>query len=134
MLCDAIHTILPMNETQWLIVEGVLHRVITTTVSNCVQKKSQLLLYIRGEGGVGKSRVVKEIELGFSLFSRRADLVLIVPTGATASNIEGSAVHTYLRAKARGLSSKRTAMFGGLPIVILMGDFYQFLPMIGRPL
>ncbi len=37
-------------------------------------------------------------------------------------------------AKARDLSSESTAMFGGLPIVILMGDFYQFLPVIGRTL
>ncbi len=35
-------------------------------------------------------------------------------------------------AKARGLLSESTAMFGGLPIVILMGDFYQFLPVIGQ--
>ena len=27
-----------------------------------------------------------------------------------------------------------TAIFGGLAIVILMGDFYQFLPVVGKPL
>lgn len=177
MLCDAIHIIFPMNETQRLIVEGVLHRVISTTVSNCVEKESQLLLYIQGEGGVGKSRVVKAIELGFWLLSRREDLVLAAPTGAAASNIEGSTIHTCLGigvrnnqgrtnkvsgmwtqrcaliidevsmveldmlsnitkqlAKARGLTGESTAMFGGLPIVILMEDFYQFPPVIGRPL
>ncbi len=177
MLCDAMHTILPMNKTQRLIVEWVLHRVITTTVSNGVQKESQLLLYIRGEGGVCKSRVVKGIEQGFSLLSRRADLVLAAPTGAATSNIEGNIVHTCLGigirhnqgrsnkvssiwtkrctliiievsmvmldmlsnivkqlAKAKGLSSESTAMFRGLPIVILIGGFYQFPPVIGQPL
>ncbi len=37
-------------------------------------------------------------------------------------------------AKARSLSNSRTTVFGRLPIVIVMGDFYQFLPIAGRPL
>ncbi len=37
-------------------------------------------------------------------------------------------------AKARGLSNFSTAVFGGLPIIIVMGDFYQFPPIAGRPL
>lgn len=96
MLCNAIHTILLINETQWLIVEEILHRVIITTVSNCVWKKSLLLLYIQWEDGISKSRVVKKIELEFSLFFYKADLVLAIPTRATASNIEGTIIHTYL--------------------------------------
>ncbi len=88
MFCDVIHTILLINGTQQLIVEGFLHCVITTTISNCVQKELQLLLYIQGEGGVGKSRVVKGIKLGFSLHFRKADLVFAIPIGAAASNIE----------------------------------------------
>ena len=37
-------------------------------------------------------------------------------------------------AKARGLTGKNIAMFGKLPIVIFIGDFYQFPLVIGRPL
>ncbi len=37
-------------------------------------------------------------------------------------------------AKAQGLSNSSMAVFGGLPIVIVMGDFYQFPPIAGRPL
>ncbi len=37
-------------------------------------------------------------------------------------------------AKARGFSNFSTAVLGGLPIVIVMGDFYQFLPIAGQPL
>ncbi len=36
-------------------------------------------------------------------------------------------------AKARSLSNSSTAVFGDLPIIIVMGDFYQFPPIVGRP-
>ena len=35
---------------------------------------------------------------------------------------------------ARSLSRESTDFFGGLPIVILMGDFFQFPPIRGTPL
>ena len=35
---------------------------------------------------------------------------------------------------ARSLRSDSSELFGGLPIVILMGDFYQFPPVKGLPL
>ena len=34
-------------------------------------------------------------------------------------------------AKACGLSNSSMAVFGGLPIVIVMKNFYQFLPIVG---
>lgn len=37
-------------------------------------------------------------------------------------------------AKARGLSNSSIAMFESLSIIIIMGDFYQFLSIIGHPL
>ena len=37
-------------------------------------------------------------------------------------------------AKARGLSNSNMVVFRGLPIVKVMGDFYQFLHIAGRPL
>lgn len=35
--------------------------------------------------------------------------------------------------KARGLTNNGSAVFGGLSVVILIGDFYQFAPFSGRP-
>ncbi len=35
-------------------------------------------------------------------------------------------------AKAWGLLNSSMAMFGGLPIIIVMGNFYQFSPIAGR--
>ncbi len=37
-------------------------------------------------------------------------------------------------AKARGLSNSSMAVFGDLPIIIVMEDFYQFSPIVDRPL
>lgn len=52
-----------------------------------------MLLYVRGEGGIGKTRVVKAIELGFALLNRREELIITAPTEAAASNIGSSTIH-----------------------------------------
>ncbi len=94
--------------------EGVLHHVITTIISNCVQKELQLLLYIRGESWIDKSRISKKIELRFSLLFCRADLVLAAPTRATASNIKGCMIYTCLEIGVRhnqGRSNKVSSMW-----------------------
>lgn len=36
--------------------------------------------------------------------------------------------------KVKGLSSHSTTVFGGLSLVVLMGDFYQFSPVLGKAL
>lgn len=107
MFYDMIHKILPMNETQRLIMEGVLHHIIITTILNYVWKELQLLLYIRKEGRVSKSWVIKGIELGFLLFSYRANLVFAISTRVATSNIEGSRIHTCLEIGIR-YSQKRS--------------------------
>ena len=56
----------------------------------------QLLLYVRGEGGVGKSRVVQALELGFTLLGRWKVLVISTPTGCAADGIGESTIHTAL--------------------------------------
>lgn len=176
-LCNAIDRVLLMNEMQRLIVEKVFHSLSKIPNFNCDRIEDQLLLYICGEGGVRKSRIVHAIELGCALLLRDSDLVITAPMGAAADNIGGSTIHTSLAigvrnrhgksnaisnlwtarcimivdeismvklemlsnigkqlAKARGLSNSSTAVFGGLPIVIVMGNFYQFPPIAGRPL
>lgn len=60
-----------------------------------------MLIYIKDEWGVGKSRVIKAIEMGFTLLSRRKELVISTPTSFAANRIGGSTVHTTL-----GVSNK----------------------------
>lgn len=56
----------------------------------------QLLIYTRGKGEVGKSRVIKAIEMGFILLSRKKELVIFVSTSSVANGIGESIVHIVL--------------------------------------
>jgi hypothetical protein len=142
-------------------------------------KRQQTLLYIGGEGGVGKSQIIKAIVVGMDLISREHEVIVMAPTGAAADNFGGNTYRTSLGislnrsrrtgmgARVRKLWSRKTIMivdevsmmdlsmlsvinnhcktarsldrsstdfFGGLPVVILMGDFFQFPPVRGPPL
>lgn len=124
---------------------------------------------------MGKSRVIKALQLGYLMLERSQELATVAPTGAAANNIGGSTIHTALSinkdgkgsTKVRGPWTQRsaliideismldlkmfatidqqllqakslprdsTAIFGGLSVVLLMGDFYQFAPVVGRAL
>lgn len=88
--------------TPWLVVAPswpIKHHLLParsfTNINN------QMLLYIRVEGGVGKSRVVKAIEMGFGLLHRREELMITAPTGAAASKIGGN-MHVSMSIKPPG--------------------------------
>jgi hypothetical protein len=163
---------IPLNEKQQLVVEKVLSGALAWKEhAYDATKRDQMLLYIRGEGGVGKSQIIKGIVHGMDLILRKDEVILMAPTGAAADNIGGNTYHTALgisiskmqkptiSSRIRKLWSRKTIMiidevsmvdlsmlstinsqcktarsldrsspdlFGGLPIVILMGDFYQF--------
>ncbi len=79
-----------------MIVEGILDHAIKFKGKIFLDSREQILIYIRVEGRVGKSRVMKVIEMGFILLSRRKELVISAPTGSAANGIVGSIVHTAL--------------------------------------
>jgi hypothetical protein len=171
---------IPLNEKQRIVVEKVLSDVlICATHPYDHSQRNQTLLYIGGEGGVGKSQIVKAIDAGMDLIHRKDKVILMALIGAAADVIGGSTYHTSLgislnryrragvgarvrrlwarktimiideasmidlsalsiintRCKiARSLDRSSTDLFGGLPVVILMGDFHQFPPVQGQPL
>src|SRR5205809_941916 len=55
-----------------------------------------MLLYVGGEGGVGKSQVIKAIVRGMNLIRRKDEVILMAPTGAAVDNIGGNTYHTSL--------------------------------------
>lgn len=176
LVCETV----PLNEKQRIIVRRILSEALRySNHPSGISHQNQTLRYIGGEGGVGKSQVVKAIVAGMDLINRKDEVILMAPTGAAADVIEGNTYHTSLgislnrfrqagvSARVRRLWSQKTIMvidevsmidqsalaiinmhckaarslgrdssqlFGGLPVVILMGEFQQFPPVQGQPL
>ena len=85
-------------------------------------KRHQTPIYVGGEGGVGKSQIVRGILAGMDILRHRQELVLMAPTGAAADNIGRNTFHTSLEisitraqghmttARVRKLWSRKTIM------------------------
>ena len=171
---------IPLNRKQRLVVKKFLSKALAWGDNAYdASKRDQMLLYIGGEGGVGKSQIIKAVVAGIDLILRKNEIILMAPTGAAADNIGGNTYHTLLgisiskpqkpsaKPRIKKLWSKKTIMivdeismtdlsmlntinnqckiaksldrnspdlFGGLPIVIFIGDFYQFPPVRGPTL
>lgn len=55
-----------------------------------------MLLYVGGDGGVGKRQVIKAIVAGIDLIHRKGEVIIMGPTGAAANNIGGITYHSCL--------------------------------------
>ncbi|KAI3286470.1 hypothetical protein DTO002I6_8141 [Penicillium roqueforti] len=178
-LTSLVIEVIPLNQKQRMIVERVLSEALAWADHpyDSSQRK-QTLLYVGGEGGTGKSQIVKAIEAGMSPLGRKHEVILMAPTGAAADNIGGNTYHTSLgisidRSRGAAMSSpvrrlwsqtivfvdevsmmdltmisvidnhckiaksldrSSTDLFGGLPVVIFIGDFFQFPPVRGPAL
>jgi len=177
---DLVCQKLPLNQKQRLVAEKVISEAISWKDHPYdASKRDQLLLYVGGEAGTGKSRIIKAVMIALSLLQRDAEIVLTAPTGSAADNIDGNTYHTTLGMSignkpihtaprriqhlwahktimvideismtdlqslfrinkhcnvARSSKSETAELFGEVPIVIFMGDFYQFPPVKGLPL
>ena len=179
-LTALVSEVLPLNAKQRLVVNRVLSAAIAWKDHPYdASKRDLMLLYVGGEGGTGKSQVIKAIVTGMNLMDQKQEVNLMAPTGAAADNIGGNTYHTALgisicktqkptvsdRVKklwsnktimvmdevsmldltslnminnqckiAKSLDRSSPDLFGGLPIVIFMGDFFQFSPVKGQSL
>jgi hypothetical protein len=174
-----ISEVLPLNSKQKRTVSMIFYHALRHQGKPAVEKDDQFLLYVGGEGGTGKSRIIEAVRLGMQLLERQNEVLVIAPTGNAAKNVQGSTIHTGLDVAVRGrrkrqvssrvrslwahktmliideismvssklmdsidkqcnimknLSSDSTAVFGGLPIVIVLGDFHQFSPIQAKAL
>jgi hypothetical protein len=88
---------LPLNEKQRLVVERVLSDALAwKDYAYDASKHNQMLSYIGGEGGVGKSQIIKGIVASMDLILCKEEVILIAPTGAAADNIGGNTYYTSL--------------------------------------
>ena len=180
LLAHLVSEVISLNEKQHVVVTKVLSDALKwADFPYNAARRAQSLIYVGGEGGVGKSQIVKAIVAGMDLLYRKHEVILMAPTGAAADVIGGNTYHTSLGvslgnslrtgmgARVRRLWSRKTIMiidevsmidlsalstinahckiarslhrsspdlFGGLPLVMFMGDFHQFPPVRGQPL
>jgi CO dehydrogenase nickel-insertion accessory protein CooC1 len=55
-----------------------------------------MLIYVCGEGGTGKSQIVKALIAVLTLLNRHHEIMVTAPTGSAADNIDGNTYHTAL--------------------------------------
>lgn len=93
LVCEMV----PLNEKQRIVVEKVLaEALICANYPYDPSQRKQTLLYVGGEGGVGKSQIIKAIVTAMDLIHRKNEIILMAPTGAAADVIGGSTHHTSL--------------------------------------
>jgi len=174
-----ITEVMPLNAKQKRTVSMIFYHALRLQGKPTVEKDEQFLLYVGGEGGTGKSRIIDAVRLGMALLEREKEILVIAPTGNAAKNVQGSTIHTGLDVAVRGhrkrgtsarvrslwanktmliideismvssklmdsidkqckllksLDSNSSAVFGGLHIVIVLGDFHQFSPIQAKAL
>ena len=101
----------PLNEKQWLVVQRVLRKIVECEENPYDPNvQDQILLYVGGEGGVGKSQIVKGVHNGMKLLQHQHEIIVMAPTGAAADNIGGNTYHTLL-----GLGCQREEAFSQSP-------------------
>ena len=62
-----------------------------------IDLSEQTLLYVGGEGGTGKTEVIKAFLFGIELLDISNQVLLCALTGAATSHIKGSTLYTTLR-------------------------------------
>jgi hypothetical protein len=100
---------LPLNEKQRLVVERVLSDALAWQGhAYDASKPENKLLYVGGEGGVGKSQIIKSIVAGMDLICRKDEVILMAPTGAAAASARSlgkpAGAKTALQISVRGRS------------------------------
>ena len=121
-VANHIHAVLSLNVLQCLVVKEVLNHIIKNKKKLYVTRENHLLLYVRKEGGVGKSHMINALEMGFALLNRRNELVLSASTGCTAKGIGRSNVYRALKintCKTKSLSTNISGIWTNCLLLII---------------
>ena len=108
-LVQKVTSSIPLNEMQEYIVTHVikylLRKCSDDPTTNEIDDK-QMLLYIGGKGGTGKSQIIKAISYSLQIMECLQELAILAPTGAAADNICGSTIHSALNMEVEAFSRK----------------------------
>ena len=171
--------VLPLNQKQTRAITMIFHHVLRNRGKAAIEHEEQFRLYIGGEGGTGKTRIIDAIKDGMRLLGRGQEFIVGAPSGCAAKNIHGNTIHSIFGISPKGGKCKRrsstldsiwaektmliideismvssvmldrinnqctalkgldrdsTALFGGLHVVVVLGDFHQFAPIGSKPL
>lgn len=85
-MTELVRETLPLNQKQFLVVRKILSHAIRHDGKLTLDAEDQMLFAVAGEGGVGKTRVIKAVELGLELLRRKDEVLLLAPTGLAAYN------------------------------------------------
>ncbi|KAJ8473524.1 hypothetical protein ONZ51_g7821 [Trametes cubensis] len=83
-------------------------RAFRIIAEHVLSNDDQLLMYIAGVGGTGKTHVVKAIVKFFEGLGRANEILIGAPTGAAALNINGYTVHSLILLNNRSKDSLST--------------------------
>lgn len=96
---------------------GVADQVVDTVGDG------QLLMYLGGTAGSGKSRVIDAVRYFAQSWTRARSVTCAAPTGVAAANIDGSTLHTLLKLSLGGTTKKApqslVEFFTGVVLVII---------------
>lgn len=95
-LYDIIQAQLPFNYLESIVDKQVFNHAIFNKRNLYHYGNKQLLLYIRGEGGVGKSKVIKAIHLGYCYLKPEKKQVIAASTGTAMVSISEATIHGAL--------------------------------------
>ena len=85
----------------------IFHHALRLQGKDSIELKDQFFLYIGGEGGTGKYRIIEAVRLGMMLLQRKNEILVLGPTGNCFEY--SRQYHTYrLRHCSAGSSQKRT--------------------------
>lgn len=98
LITSLVRELIPLNEKQRIVVEKVLSEILSCTqYAYDASRRKQTLLYIGGEGGVGKSQIIKATATAMDLIYRKNEIILMALIGAAADVIGGSTYYMSLR-------------------------------------
>lgn len=93
IVCDYIYLSVPLNQLQYWIVKENLDHAIRNKEKIYYKSNQQLLIYIRDENRIEKSKVMKAIEIGIALLEKRNELVISTSISFTVNGIGKSTVY-----------------------------------------